>query len=169
MDEARLASVSLPLADLLRPTKVNSLMSPDALFAVAGQAAMIGWLALVFLPRYWEPLNWVPRYIIPFGLSLLYAGLILAHFFTVEGGGYDTLDQVAALFSKRELLLAGWVHYLAFDLFVGAWIAQDADRIGLSRLLQAPLLVATLMFGPLGLALFLIMRTAIRTGMEQTT
>ncbi|MEM9315304.1 MAG: abscisic acid-deficient protein Aba4 family protein, partial [Pseudomonadota bacterium] len=56
-------------------------------------------------------------------------------------------------------LLAGWIHYLAFDLFVGAWIATEADRLGLSRLLQAPLLVATFMFGPVGLALFLVMRS----------
>jgi hypothetical protein len=56
------------------------------------------------------------------------------------------------------MLLAGWVHYLAFDLFIGGWIAVEADKVGLNRLFQAPILVATFMFGPVGLALFLAMR-----------
>ncbi|MEM9305603.1 MAG: abscisic acid-deficient protein Aba4 family protein, partial [Pseudomonadota bacterium] len=66
--------------------------------------------------------------------------------------------QVRVLLSKDEMLLAGWIHYLAFDLFIGGWIAVHADRVGLNRLIQAPILVATFMFGPVGLALFLAMR-----------
>ncbi|MEM1133280.1 MAG: ABA4-like family protein [Pseudomonadota bacterium] len=134
------------------------MLSNSQLFDWAGQLAMLGWFTLVFLPRRWQLLNWVPGYIIPLALSLLYAGLILANFFTVEGGGYSSLAKVRALFSQEELLLAGWVHYLAFDLFVGAWIARSADEIGLSRLFQAPIFAATLMFGPVGLALFLLIR-----------
>lgn len=136
------------------------MLSNEFLFEWAGHAASIGWLILVFLPRRWTVLNWLPRYVIPTGLSLLYAGLILPTFFTVEGGGYGSLDQVAALFDNQTLLLAGWVHYLAFDLFVGAWIAQRADEINLSRLWQAPLLLSTFFFGPVGLALFLAIRSA---------
>ena len=58
------------------------------------------------------------------------------------------------LFAVPEVALAGWIHYLAFDLFVGLWIAQRADAMGLSRWLQAPVLVVTFMFGPIGLMLF---------------
>ena len=130
----------------------------DQLFGYAGQAAMLGWVILIFLPRRWALLTAIPRYVIPFGLSLLYAGLAMTHFFTVEGGGYGSLDQVAALLGNREMLLAGWVHYLAFDLFIGGWIAVKADEIGINRLIQAPILVATFMFGPVGLATFLAMR-----------
>ena len=133
-------------------------IAPEVMFGWAGQAAMIGWLILIFLPRRWPLLLFVPRYLIPFGLSLLYAGLALAHFFTIEGGGYSSLEEVGALLSKDEMLLAGWVHYLAFDLFIGGWIAVEADKIGLNRLIQAPILILTFMFGPVGLALFLAMR-----------
>lgn len=119
---------------------------------------MVGWLILILLPRRWPLLTAIPRYAIPFGLSLLYAGLAMTHFFTIEGGGYGSLDEVAALLGKREMLLAGWVHYLAFDLFIGGWIAIEADKLGINRLLQAPILVATFMFGPVGLAIFLMMR-----------
>ena len=132
----------------------------DQFFAWAGQAAMLGWIILILLPRSLPWLLAVPRYVIPFGLSLLYAGLAMTHFFTIEGGGYSSLDEVAVLLSKREMLLAGWVHYLAFDLFIGGWIAVKADEFELNRIVQAPILVATFMFGPVGLALFLAIRGA---------
>ncbi|MCO4091117.1 MAG: DUF4281 domain-containing protein [Sphingorhabdus sp.] len=133
-------------------------VAPEAMFGWAGQAAMIGWGILIFLPRRWPQILFIPRYLIPFGLSLLYAGLAFSHFFTIEGGGYNSLDQVRILLSKEEMLLAGWVHYLAFDLFIGGWIAVEADKVGLNRVFQAPILIATFMFGPVGLALFLAMR-----------
>jgi len=132
--------------------------TPEQWFGYAGQAAMLGWLILVFLPRRWALLTAVPRFVIPFGLSLLYSGLTMTHFFSVEGGGYGSLDEVAALLSSREMLLAGWVHYLAFDLFIGGWIAIEADKVGLNRFVQVPILLATFMFGPIGLATFLAMR-----------
>ena len=132
--------------------------TPDQLFGWAGQAAMLGWLILLVLPRRWPWLLAVPRYIVPFGLSLLYAGLAMAHFFTIDGGGYGSLAEVKTLLSKDEMLLAGWVHYLAFDLFIGGWIAVNAGRMGVTRLVQAPILIATFMFGPVGLAIYLGMR-----------
>lgn len=132
--------------------------TPDQWFGYAGQAAMLGWVILILGPRRWPTLTMIPRYVIPLGLSLLYSGLAMAHIFTVEGGGFGSLDQVAALMGKREMLLAGWIHYLAFDLFIGGWIAVEADRIGINRVIQAPILLATFMAGPLGLATFLIMR-----------
>ena len=144
-------------------------VEPEVMFGWAGQAAMIGWLILIFLPRRWPQLLFIPRYLIPFGLSLLYAGLAFAHFFTIEGGGYSSLDQVKTLLSKDEMLLAGWVHYLAFDLFIGGWIAVEADKLGLNRLVQAPILVATFMFGPVGLALFLAMRAGYFRKQEAST
>jgi hypothetical protein len=128
------------------------------MFGYAGQAAMLGWLILIFLPRRWSWLTAIPRYIIPFGLSLLYAGLAMTRFFQVEGGGYGSLDEVAALLGDREMLLAGWVHYLAFDLFVGGWIAVQCDKIGINRLIQAPILLLTFMFGPVGFAIFIAIR-----------
>ena len=51
------------------------------------------------------------------------------------------------------MLIAGWVHYLAFDLFIGVWIAERLDAERLSRWIQTPILIATFLFGPLGLLL----------------
>ena len=70
---------------------------------------------------------------------------------------YNTLADVAKLLSNDHILLAGWVHYLAFDLFIGAWISRQSDDAGISRVVQAPILASTFMFGPLGLLLFLML------------
>ena len=144
-------------------------------FGWAGQLVMIGWVILVFMPRRIKPLFFVAQYLIPMSLGLLYSGLALTHYFTSDGG-YGSIKQVRELFSNDFMLLAGWVHYLAFDLFVGAWISKKADTLGVSRILQAPILIATLMFGPVGLVLFLSMRmvfirsptAAIKTSSDQS-
>jgi len=136
---------------------MSSILTADQMFAFVGQIAFYGWLILIFLPRRFKSLFFIPQYLIPFGLGLLYAALILKYFF-VEPGGFNSIASVRTLFSHNHLLLAGWIHYLAFDLFIGCWIARQSDAMGISRLIQAPILLTTFIFGPLGLALFLSMR-----------
>ena len=63
-----------------------------------------------------------------------------------------------AIFGSDAGVTIGWTHYLAFDLFVGLWIARDADAKGISRYVQAPILLATLLAGPLGLGIWLALR-----------
>lgn len=77
------------------------------------------------------------------------------------GANFATLDGVAALFSQRGALLAGWVHYLAFDLFIGSWEVEDAGRRGLAHWLVLPCLFLTLMAGPVGLLLYLVLASAL--------
>ena len=99
---------------------------------------------------------------IPLLLAVAYAGLVMA-FWSSAKGGFDTLDNVALLFQTREMLLAGWMHYLAFDLFVGAWIvAPGAGDARIPFLLVVPCLVLTFLFGPAGLLAFAAIRLAMR-------
>ena len=69
------------------------------------------------------------------------------------------MEEVSQLFNNDALLLAGWVHYLAFDLWVGSWEAGDAVKNGIHRLIMVPCLLLTFMFGPIGLLLYIIIRT----------
>jgi hypothetical protein len=78
-----------------------------------------------------------------------------------SAGGFGSLQEVTILFSDPNLLLAGWIHYLAFDLFVGAWEVRDAQRQGIHHLLVIPCLLATLMAGPAGLALYWLLRVLV--------
>ncbi len=135
---------------------MNTVLTPDLLFNWAGQTAFYGWMILIFLPRI-NAFLFIPKYIIPIAIGLLYGGLMLSHYSNSEGG-FGSLDNVRNLFMNDYILLAGWIHYLAFDLFIGAWIAKRSDYIGISRLIQAPILVATYMFGPIGLVLFMLIK-----------
>ncbi|RJY10123.1 ABA4-like family protein [Aurantiacibacter aquimixticola] len=74
------------------------------------------------------------------------------------GGGFTTIEGVRALFASDGGVTIGWIHYLAFDLFVGLWIGRDADHKGFSRWVQAPVLVLTLMAGPAGLLVWIAIR-----------
>lgn len=134
-------------------------MSFEQGFSLANTIALVGWFALLLLPR-WSVLVSLLKFGLIGSLSAAYAVLIMVFFFRVEGGGFGSIAEVRQLFLADGGLLAGWIHYLAFDLFVGLWIAERADRAGLSRLLQAPILVATFMFGPLGLLMFYATRGA---------
>ncbi len=137
-------------------------MNPDALFQIASTMALAGWLALAafpLLPR----LATAVALALPLALSLLYAGLVLTFWAGAEGG-YGTLPQVMQLFDQREIALAGWVHYLAFDMLVGLWIARTARARGIPHLLVLPCLALTFLFGPSGFLTFVILATALRKG-----
>ncbi len=129
------------------------------MFSAASTVAMLGWLVLILAPR-WPIVIQALRLGLIGLLSLTYAVLIFVYFFRVEGGGFGSIGEVRALFMSDPVLVGGWIHYLAFDLFVGTWIATEADKLRWNRLLQAPILIATFMFGPIGLLLFLIMRAS---------
>jgi hypothetical protein len=138
-------------------------MNPDSLFSLANSVAAVAWLVLILAPDRWR----LPRLAAggtALALAILYAALI-AVFWSSGEGGFGSLSGVAGLFEQRGLLLAGWVHYLAFDLLIGLWEREEAARIGLSRWLLLPCLFLTFMFGPIGWLLFLaVRRYHVRSG-----
>ena len=134
-------------------------MDFDAGFAAASQAAMLGWLALILLPR-WRLLVAALRYGVVGLLALGYAALVFAWFFRVEGGGFASIAEVRTLFLSDPVLLAGWIHYLAFDLLIGVWEVRTARREGIAFLLVLPCLVLTFLFGPAGFLVFSALRAA---------
>jgi hypothetical protein len=139
------------------------MMTPEDIFSYSSTAAMLGWVLLILGPRRFAWINAVPLWIIPAGLSAVYGTLILSRF-SGMGGGFDSLANVAILFENDWALLAGWVHFLAFDLFVGAVMAARMDRVHVGRLVQAPILGATFMLGPLGFLIAALTELALRAG-----
>lgn len=131
---------------------------PDAgaLFAILNPIPLPFWLLLAVAPRWRFTLPLVRLAVVPL-LGVAYATLIGSSF-GGSGGDFNSLAGVQALFANPHILLAGWVHYLAFDLFVGSWIVEDAlerDVPAWARVVPLPL---TLMFGPVGLLLYLALR-----------
>ncbi len=130
--------------------------TPDLLFSLANPLVLVGWALLVLAPR-WRVTNaLVLSGAWSLGLAVAYAALIATHYLGGHGseGGFGSLAQVAALFRDPWALLAGWVHYLCFDLFVGAWEVRDAQRRGVPRWALVPALGLTFLFGPVGLLLY---------------
>ena len=136
-------------------------MDWNKLFSVMNSAALLGWLVLIAAPRGWRPLALLPRYAIPAAISVLYVALIGAYFASA-GGGFGSIAEVRRLFDSDPVLVAGWGHYLAFDLLIGTMLAERLGRAGVGRLLQAPVLGMTFMFGPAGWLLGLITEGAAR-------
>lgn len=132
-------------------------MGMNLWFSSVSQFAMMGWLILALAPRRPKWLLQLTGLAMPTLMGIAYGVFILPNMADVEGAGYVSLDAVRALFSDDRLLLAGWIHYLAFDLAVGTYVAWRSDILGLSRIIQLPLLFLTFMFGPIGLMAFVIM------------
>lgn len=133
-------------------------MSLETVFSLASFIAMFGWILLVAIPADGRA-KLLTGAIIPLMLSTIYLVFIFLHIADAPGG-FGSLAEVRTLFGKDELLLAGWVHYLAFDLFIGAWESRDAQRIGIPRLVMLPCYVMTFMLGPIGLLFYFAIRTA---------
>ncbi len=138
-------------------------MNPEALFSICNLVAMPGWLLLIFAPRW----KWTARLVVSGVVSLLLAAVYLVLIVTTLGkadGGFGSLAQVAQLFRHDWVLLAGWVHYLAFDLFVGSWEVSDAQKLKINHLLVIPCLLLTFLLGPIGfMAYHLVSLKARRT------
>ena len=143
-------------------------MSWSTLFTLTNVIAFAGWAMLAILPRS-KTVYSVIMYACVGLLCLAYAVMFVALFGGLADPGRVagapepdlsnyTIEGIRALFMSDGGIVLGWTHYLAFDLFVGLWIARDADAKGFSRLVQLPILFFTLMAGPIGLLLWLIIR-----------
>lgn len=126
-------------------------MTAEQIFSFASTTILAGWLVLAYaiVRRNAFLRDQIAGRAFPLMQSALYSILILFFFFKADGG-FGTLAEVKLLFTNDWAALAGWVHYLAFDLFMGALIAKRVMDAGLNRLWLAMLLPATFLFGPIG-------------------
>jgi len=132
-------------------------MDTSQIFSLVSSLAAVQWLLLVILPK-WRVTLWLISYpLVPIVLSVIYC-IYITGFFSISGGGYESLQQVRTLFANDSLLLAGWVHYLAFDLLIGFAIIRSSQERTISHWLVIPCLVLTFMFGPVGFLLYQIIK-----------
>lgn len=138
----------------------------EQIFGLANLWALICWLVLLFGPareRWITLLFYAGAGLLAATYAILITGLLGGVIDGGAGSGGEmpnlfTLAGVQALFDAQGGATIGWIHYLAFDLFVGIWAARNADRRGIGRLVQAPILFFIFMAGPLGLTLYLLLR-----------
>ncbi|MCH2196909.1 ABA4-like family protein [Kordia sp.] len=134
-------------------------MTPSEVFKIVGMLTMPMWVLLILLPK-WKVTRFLIDYkIIPIILSVIYAIYIIQAL--IVGGMMDfgSLKSVIQLFTVENAVLAGWVHYLAFDLLIGMWIVNQNRTLKIHPIILAPCLLGTFLFGPLGFLVFMIIRT----------
>lgn len=127
-------------------------MALETLFSVTTITAMLGWLALLvspLSPKWAERIGGIAA---PVLLSVAYAVLLVL--FWSDEGGYGDLAGVTALFARPEGVLVAWLHFLAFDLFVGAWICRQARQDGVAFWMVIPCLAFAFLFSPVGYLMF---------------
>ena len=132
-------------------------MDLELLFVVANAAALAGWLPLFLGMRSRGGIGYARLVAVLLAVGYLILFLLYAGEARVLAGNYS-LQGIGAFFSHPALQLLGWVHYLAFDLFVGSWEAEEAQRAQLPHLLVLPCLVLTFMLGPIGFLAFMLLR-----------
>ena len=131
-------------------------MNWDTVFQFINLSIIPGWLMLFFAPQHWLTKRVVHSYFYPILLGVFYLYMLVTSF--GGDGGMDTLENLKLSFQRDEVLILGWVHYLVFDLFIGAWITRDAYRNGIIHIAIVPALVLTLFAGPVGLLFYLVIR-----------
>ncbi len=134
-------------------------MDAHSLFPFANYSVLPAWLLLAMVPRW----RWTARLALltSLALSLLYTILVVVHWGQGDGN-MGSLAGVQRLLAHDWITLYAWVHYLAFDLMVGAWEVRDAQRLGIHQAWLVPCLALTLMLGPVGLLLYLLLRATLR-------
>ena len=132
-------------------------MKAEQIFSIANMLALLSWLILLVAPRWKWTNKIILSGVIPLILSVAYLGLIVL-FFGKADGGFDSLPNVMKLFTNEWAVLAGWIHYLAFDLFVGSWEVKDSQAKGISHWFVIPCLFFTFMFGPIGFLMYSVLR-----------
>jgi hypothetical protein len=131
------------------------------IFSVVNLVALVGWVSLAVFPHRRWPAELVSGWLIPAALAVAYV-VIVAASWGQSPGGFSTLEAVSQLFGNPWMLLAGWVHYLAFDLFVGSWVVRDSRARGIAHAWILPSLLLTFMFGPAGWLSYLGLRALLR-------
>lgn len=133
-------------------------MTPSEVFSIVGMMAMPMWILLIFLPKWKVTRFFIDYKIIPIALAFIYAIYIVK---AIQIGGmmdFGSLKSVMTLFTEENAVLAGWVHYLAFDLLVGMWIVNQNKELKIHPIIIAPCLFGTFMFGPVGFLVFMSIR-----------
>lgn len=137
-------------------------MTADLIFRLGNALALLGWLALAVSPAGTRRAPLARRLAgrwIPLVLAVAYVALFVQR--GMGDGGYGSLADVQKLLADPGRLTAGWLHYLAFDLFVGAWLSEQAALLRVPHGVLLPLLALTFLFGPAGLLAWALLRSTL--------
>lgn len=136
-------------------------MPPEIQFQLVNLAALPFWMLMLLAPSWGVTRRVMESFAAPLLFAVIYTVMVVPGLMDVLPKLMrPDLDTIATLLGDRRATVIAWVHFLAFDLFVGRWEYLDARERGLTHWLLAPCLFLTLMLGPLGLLCYLGARLA---------
>ena len=133
-------------------------VSDELIFTLVNNSVLPAWALLWFLPRHAITRRVVHSGLYACVLGVIYAVLLFGDHPGPQGSNFFTLEGVTRIFTTPHTIMACWVHYLIFDLFVGAWIGRDCERLAMRPWTALPSQVLTLLFGPVGLLSWVLVR-----------
>ena len=136
-------------------------MNLETVFSIVNALVLPQWLLMIFAPNWSWTQKLVNSYLIPIALTTVYAYYIFSGMGDMDFRAFSTLAGVKQLFTIEQGVLAGWIHYLCFDLFTGSWILKDSLERGSNRIIVGVCLFFCFMLGPIGLLLYLTTRRFI--------
>ncbi len=130
----------------------------ELLYKIVNLSIIPAWILLAFFPKSMLTKKLVFSYGWHIVLAIAYAMFIFWGMYKSSSGSMESLSNLRLSFENDSILLAAWIHYLVFDLFVGVWIVKEAEKLSLKKVLVIPILFFTLMLGPVGLLLFFVLQ-----------
>ena len=138
------------------------MLDPELAFSFTNTFGLVAWAALalsLFVPKIRRFVWPATQFVIPLVWAVLYVILTVPGL-PLPDGSFTSIAGIRGLFADDSALTAGWIHFLAFDMFIGTWIARDSVERGVHAVLVVPCLALTLLFGPAGLLLYFLLRLA---------
>ena len=135
-------------------------MEVSILFDWANSIALFAWALMIFTPRWRYTRFLTNQMVIPLLLAVAYLVLIFSNF-SMKSFDFSSLESVRSLFENDYLLLAGWIHYLAFDLMAGSWILIHALKQNIKHWWLILPLFFTFALGPIGLLCYYFISLSI--------
>jgi hypothetical protein len=136
-------------------------MDDNTLFMIMSGLSGVGWFLLILISPCWKDADKAVMGVIVLMLACAYGYFNFAHLREVGGiTAFFSYEGVRRVFANDGLQLAAWAHILAFDLVAGVWMLHNARRSKIKHLAMVPVYLVTIVFGPLGLALYMITRAA---------
>ena len=143
-------------------------MSLESLYGYLNILIVVGWVLLIFAPR-WN----VTRVLVRTGLypslfAIVYLVLAIVYYNPAEVD-FSSLEGLMQGFTSPGLVVMGWAHYLVFDLFVAIWVVSDSEKLGLKHFWLIPILVLCLMAGPIGFLVYWLVRLGRKKKFEEVS
>jgi hypothetical protein len=136
----------------------------NEIFQLSNLLVIPWWILMIVAPRWHRTSHIMNSSLIFMPIALMYSILVLPNFVALLPElANPQLMAISALLSTPSGATVAWIHFLAFDLFVGRWIYQDSNTLALPRWIQSTCLLMTFMAGPFGWLSYMVVRR-IKTG-----